>query len=164
MERNYGRNLQKLREIDDTDRQILTILSKNARTKLTTIARQIGMSVDSTKKRMQKLEQDRIIFKYTISVDPDKLGFPLGVHVYVKLKDIVKEKYDALIDELNKNKRVIVLMSMLGEYDLFIVFLAKNMLDMDDIKKEIRQKFSSIIGEWVEAVVSRIYQLEEYRF
>ena len=164
MEPKARKNSTKIRELDETDRQILNILSKNARTKLTSVARDIRLSVDSTKKRMQKLEQEKVILKYTTQVDSEKLGLPLGVHVYVKLKDIIKEKYEALIDELNKNHRVIVLMDMLGEYDLFIVFLAKDASDMDVMKKEIRQKFGSIIGEWKEAVVSKVHQLEDFRF
>jgi len=158
------KNSVKLREIDDIDRLLLGFLAQNARKKLTSLARELGLSIDSTKKRMLKLEQDKIIFKYTLQVDSEKLGLPLGVHVYVKLKDIVKEKYDELIDELNRNHRVIVLMDMLGEYDLFIVFLARDTLDMDEMKKEIRQKFGSIIGEWKEAVVSKVHQLEDFRF
>ena len=154
----------KLRELDEIDRQILNILSKNARTKLTTLAKEIRLSIDSTKKRLQKLEESKVILRYTISADPNKLGTPLGVHVYVKLKDVVKEKYEGFVNELSRNHRVIVLMAMLGEYDLFIVFLAKDTREMDEMKMELRQKFSSIIGEWKEAVVSKVYTLEEFRF
>ncbi|MBI2545358.1 MAG: AsnC family transcriptional regulator [Candidatus Aenigmarchaeota archaeon] len=154
----------KLREVDEKDRQILNILSKNARTKLTVIARQIGLSVDSTKKRIQKLEFDGVINKYTIQVGVTKLGLLQATHVYVKLKDIVKEKYNALIEDMMKNPSVIDLMTMLGDYDLYIVFLSKDNMEMDEMKLEIREKFGSIIGEWKEVVVSRLYKLEEYRF
>ncbi|MBI2547378.1 MAG: AsnC family transcriptional regulator [Candidatus Aenigmarchaeota archaeon] len=153
----------KLREIDDTDRQILNILSVNARTRLTTIAREIKLSVDSTKKRLEKLEKN-VIKKYTIQVYDENIGLNLGVHVYVKLKDVTKEAYDALIKEFMTNPRAIDLIAMLGDYDLYIVFLAKDTYEMDEMKMEFRQKFSTIIGEWKEVVVSKLYKLEEYRF
>ena len=155
---------KKLRELDQIDRQILNILSKNARTKLTSMARDIRLSVDSTKKRMQKLEQDKIILKYTINVDPDKLGRPLGVHVYVKFKDLVKEKYDEFIDELKGDYRVIVLMDIVGDYDLLVVFLTRGTEEMAEIKMELRQKYGSIIGDWREVVVSKVHILEDFRF
>lgn len=158
-----SKNPVKLREIDDIDRQILNILSVNARTRLTTIAREIRLSVDSTKKRLEKLEKN-IIKKYTIQVYDANIGLPLGVHVYVKFKDITKEKYDALIKELMTNPRVIDVIAMLGDYDIYIVFLAKDTYEMDEMKLELRQKFGSIIGEWKEVVVSKLYKLEEYRF
>jgi len=150
-------------DIDEIDRRILNILAQNSRTKLIQIAKQIGLSVDSTKKRIQKLEKN-VINRYTIQVDDTKLGFNLGVHIYIKLKNITKERYDEFIKEMERNSRVIDLISMLGDYDMYIVILAKDTTEMDEMKMEIKQKFSDIINEWKEMLVTKIYKLEEYRF
>ena len=155
---------EEIRHLDETDRRILNILSDNARTKLTEIARHINLSVDSTKKRIQKLEKDGIIDKYTILPNSYKIGIGLGIHVYLKLKDIEREKYDEMMEELKKNPRVITLKAMLGDYDVYIVLLAKDTLEMEKMRLEIRQKFGAIIGEWKEIITSRIYKLEEYKF
>lgn len=155
---------QKIRDIDEIDRRILNILAQNSRSKLLQIAKQIGLSIDSTKKRIKKLEENKIITKYTIQVNDIKLGYPIAAHIYVKLKDITKEKLDELINYLQKEIRVIDLMSMLGDYDIYIVIISKDTLEVDDIKMEIRQKFGSIIADWKEVLVTKIYKLEEYRF
>ncbi len=155
---------EKIRHLDEKDRKILNILSDNARTKLTKIAREVQLSVDSTKKRIEKLERDGVIAKYTIIPDIDKYGFKLAIHIYIRLKDVTKEKYDELIKDMTKNVRVIDLMAMLGDYDLYIVFIAKDPEDFDKIKLEIKQKFGSIIGDWKEMIVSKLYKLEEYKF
>lgn len=154
---------RKLRELDDIDRQILNILSKNARSKLTKIAHDIRLSVDSTKKRLVRLERD-VIRKYTIQIDDEYLGYKMGVHVYVKLKDVAKDVYKQFIDEMTMNPRVINLVAMLGSYDIYLVFVSKGPREMDEMKLDVRQRFGSIIGEWNEVVVSKIYKLEEYRF
>lgn len=154
---------RKFRELDNTDRQILNILSKNARSKLTTIARDIRLSVDSTKKRIERLEK-YVIKKYTIQIDDGKLGYNLGVHVYVKLKDVAKDVYKQFIDDMIRDPQVITLVAMLGDYDIYIVFVAKSPREMEEMKLDIRQRFGSIIGEWKEVVVSKVYKLEEYRF
>jgi len=154
---------EKIRQIDELDRRMLNILSENSRTKLTVMARKIGLSIDSTKKRLEKLEKD-VIKRYTIQVNDMTLGLNLGVHVYVKLKDVTKEAYDNLISDMMKNPRVVDLMAMIGDYDLYIVFLAKDTREMDDMKMVVRQKFGHIVGEWKEVVVSKLYKLEEYRF
>lgn len=164
MKRKDSQNAQKIREIDDKDQKILSILSKNARVKLTSLAREIGLSIDSTKKRLQKLEENKIILRYTINVDPEKLGRPFGVHVYVKFKDLVREKHEEFINELMNDYRVIVLMDIIGDYDLLIVFLTKGTEEMAEIKTELRQKFGSIIGDWKEVVVSKVHVLEDFRF
>lgn len=155
---------ENIRELDAIDRQILNILSENAREKLTAMARKVQLSVDSTKKRMQKLEKDGVITGYTIQVNPNRYGLPLAVHIYVKLKNITKERLDAFFGDMKKNARVIDLMSVLGDYDVYIVILAKNTEEMDAIKTEIKQKFTDIIDDWKEVLVTRIYKLEEYRF
>lgn len=164
MEQKISTKQKKIRDIDEIDRRILNILAQNSRSKLLHIAKQIGLSIDSTKKRIKKLEENKVITKYTIQVNDKKLGYPIAAHIYVKLKDITKEKVDEFIDYLQKEIRVIDLMSMLGDYDIYIVIIAKDTEALDEIKMEIRQKFSTIIDEWKEVLVTKIYKLEEYRF
>ncbi|MCX6819277.1 MAG: Lrp/AsnC family transcriptional regulator [Candidatus Aenigmarchaeota archaeon] len=155
---------QKIRQLDEKDRRILNILAENARTKLTQIARHVQLSIDSTKKRIEKLEKDGVIAKYTIQPNPDKYGLPLGIHIYIKLMNVTKERYDEFISTMKKNPRIIDLMSMLGDYDVYIVLLAKDTIELDKMKIEIKQKFSDIIADWKEVLVTQIYKLEEYRF
>ncbi len=154
----------KIRELDPKDRHILNILSENAREKLTTIARKIQLSVDSTKKRMQKLEKDGIVTGYTIQVNPNRYGLPMAIHIYVKLKNITRERVDEFFAEMTKNPRVIDLMSVLGDYDVYLVILAKSTEEIESIKNEMKQKFTEIIDDWKEVLVTRIYKLEQYRF
>ncbi len=154
----------KIRQLDRIDRDILNILSKNARAKLTQISKKIGLSVDSVKKRIIKLERNGIITKYTIQVNPSILGLPLGVHIYVKFKDFNQSRFDEFIKYLKASPRVIDLMSMAGDYDLYIVILVADTEDLEKKKNEIRQAFSDIIGDWKEVLVTKLYTLEEYKF
>ncbi len=155
---------QEISQLDELDRRILNILSENARTKLTVIARNIQLSVDSTKKRIQKMEREGVIDKYTIQPNALKLGFPMAVHIYVKLNNVTKESYESFIETMKKNTRVIDLMSVLGDYDVYIVMLAKSTAELDEMKLEIKQRFASMIADWKEVLVTKIYKLEEYRF
>ncbi|MBI4177167.1 MAG: Lrp/AsnC family transcriptional regulator [Candidatus Aenigmarchaeota archaeon] len=154
----------KNRELDRTDRDILNILSQNARTKLTQISKKIGLSVDSIKKRIMKLERSGIITKYTIQVNTGIIGLPLGVHIYVKFKNFNQSRFEEFIKYLRASPRVIDLMSMAGDYDLYIVILAAGTEDIEKKKNEIRQNFSDIIGDWKEVLVTRLHKLEEYKF
>jgi hypothetical protein len=65
---------------------------------------------------------------------------------------------------MKKNPRVIDLMSVLGDYDLYIVLIAKDTLELDRMKREIKEKFADLIGDWKEVLVTEVYKLEEYRF
>ncbi len=61
--------------IDDKDRRIIEILSRNARSTFTEIARELGITDVAVKKRLMKLEQRGVIKGYTVVVDPEKLGY-----------------------------------------------------------------------------------------
>ena len=61
--------------IDDKDRRIIEILSRNATSTFTEIARELGITDVAVKKRLTKLEQRGVIKGYTVIVDPEKLGY-----------------------------------------------------------------------------------------
>jgi Lrp/AsnC family transcriptional regulator for asnA, asnC and gidA len=61
--------------IDEKDMKILEILRENARTPLTDIATTLGVSESTIRKRVRALEDRGIIKRYTIVVDPAKLGY-----------------------------------------------------------------------------------------
>ncbi len=153
-----------MRTLDRIDRDILNMLSKNARAKLTQIARRIGLSIDATKKRILKLERDGVITRYTIQVNPRVIGLPLAIHIYLQLRNFSQKRFDEFMGYLLGNSRVIDVMSVAGDYDLYMVFLAADPDDLDKRKNEIKQKFSDIIGDWKEVIVTKVYMLEEYKF
>ncbi len=159
-----GQKSTVLRELDRIDRDILNMLSKNARAKLTQIAKRVGLSIDATKKRILKLERDGVIARYTIQVNPRIIGLPLAIHIYLQLRNFSQKRFDEFIGYLLGSPRVIDVMSVAGDYDLYIVFLAADPDDLDKRKNEIKQKFSDIIGDWKEVIVTKVYMLEEYKF
>lgn len=61
--------------IDEKDMKILEILRENARTPLTDIATTLGVSESTIRKRVRALEDRGVIKRYTIVVDPAKLGY-----------------------------------------------------------------------------------------
>ena len=155
---------ENLRNVDEKDIKILNILGENARTKLTVIAKQIGLSIDATKKRIEKLEKNKVIMKYTVQPDIWQLGLPLASHVYIKLQNLTKERFEDLIKYLKNSIRVVDLVSVLGDYDLYIVLIAKDQHELDSLKMEIKVKFNTVIADWREVLVTKVYKLEEYKF
>ncbi len=61
--------------IDEKDLKILEILRENARIPLTDIAEKLGVSESMIRKRVKLLENGGIIKRYTVIVDPAKLGY-----------------------------------------------------------------------------------------
>jgi len=91
-------------DLDQKDLKILEILCRNARTTYSEIAKAIGVSDVAVIKRIKKLEQTGVIKKYTVILDPRKLGYKsvsitgintepeylFSVLSYLKEKDYVK--------------------------------------------------------------------------
>jgi Lrp/AsnC family transcriptional regulator for asnA, asnC and gidA len=61
--------------MDEKDRKIIEMLSEDARTPFTEIAKTLGVSEATVRKRVDSLEREGVIRKFTIEVDPRKLGF-----------------------------------------------------------------------------------------
>ncbi len=71
--------------MDDKDRKIIEMLQENARRPFTDIAKELNVTETTIRKRVAELERTGVIKKYTIEVDPDKLGYKtvtiLGIDV-----------------------------------------------------------------------------------
>jgi len=61
--------------MDEKDKKIIEALRENSRTPFTEIAQRIGVSESTIRNRVQALENDGVIKKYTILVDPSKMGY-----------------------------------------------------------------------------------------
>lgn len=119
--------------IDELDLKILRILAENARETYTNIARKIGYTDVAIIKRIKKLEQEGVIKKYTIIVDPLKLGYTIsftGINV----------EPDALlhvIDVLKKKDYIKFLSITSGDHQLITIIWAHNNDELVKIHKEI---------------------------
>jgi Lrp/AsnC family leucine-responsive transcriptional regulator len=77
--------------IDDKDREILTILQRNARTSNAEIARQVGMAPSAILERIRRLEASGVIQGYEARIAPEALGLHLLAFVFVASNDFAGE-------------------------------------------------------------------------
>ena len=60
--------------MDNIDLKILHILKHNARKTLSSLSKEVNMSVSAIIERIKKMEIQKIISKYTVIVDQKKIG------------------------------------------------------------------------------------------
>jgi len=60
--------------LDETDRKILKMLEEDGRKPFTEIAEKLRLSESTIRKRVQALQRRGVIKKFTVKVDPSKLG------------------------------------------------------------------------------------------
>ncbi|MBI4015669.1 MAG: winged helix-turn-helix transcriptional regulator [Candidatus Aenigmarchaeota archaeon] len=151
-------------KIDEKDRAIVNYLNKNSRATLKEIGKEVGLSIDAVKDRIDKLKKNGVIDRFTIMINPSKLGFPVASHVYIRLQNITEVRYKELIDYLKFHDRIPILISMMGDFDLYMLMISENNSNMSKTMMDIRQKFSELIAEWKEVTTAQVYKIEEYRF
>lgn len=71
-------------QLDPTDREIVTLLERDARRTLVDIGGRVGLSSPAVKRRIARLEADGVIEGYTIRVDHARLGRPLQAFVELR--------------------------------------------------------------------------------
>jgi len=72
------------RELDETDHEILDLLSRNARRTMADIAERVSLSASAVTRRIERLERDGVISGYTVVIDHAKAGRPLQAIMEVR--------------------------------------------------------------------------------
>lgn len=122
-------------EIDETDKKILGLLIKDARTRLKDIAKNCGISSVSVLNRIKRLKTLRVITGATMFPRLDMLGFEIvatiGIETSANEKQIIK-----FIDE---HTDLIEPSASIGEYDLTALVYAKNIYYLEKVVTDIRK-------------------------
>ena len=88
--------------MDDRDRQIIDILNRNSRTSNSEIARVLGISEGTVRQRIQKLLDNGIIKKFTISFGKEVFTSLILIKVIPEMSqdilEILKSKYDEIYE------------------------------------------------------------------
>lgn len=70
--------------MEDLDRRIVELLTRDGRMSFTDLGRATGLSTSAVHQRVRRLEQRGVIKGYTAVVDADAIGLPLTAFVSVK--------------------------------------------------------------------------------
>jgi Lrp/AsnC family leucine-responsive transcriptional regulator len=77
--------------VEEIDRQIVALLSRDGRMSFTDLGKQTGLSTSAVHQRVRRLEQRGVIRGYAAVVDPEALGLPLTAFVSVTPLDPAAE-------------------------------------------------------------------------
>ncbi|CAG0944399.1 partial Leucine-responsive regulatory protein, partial [Gammaproteobacteria bacterium] len=115
--------------LDTTDRALIALLRENARASTAELARRLGLSRTTVQSRIERLQRQRVIAGYTITV-PDELEQSLvRAHVLITL---VPKQSAAIETALRRIPEVRVLHSVSGPFDLIAIVAAHSIGELDD--------------------------------
>lgn len=148
-------------ELDATNRRILTLLQMNCRMSLTDIGKDVGLSVDSVKKRIDRMVRNDIFFP-RIQLRPRNFGYKNVVEIKIKLCEATREEKRELIAHLLKEPHVTEIFEVAGAWDLTIVVIAKDAQHLGRITNPIKNRFNRIVADWTESLTMSAYKFETY--
>ena len=126
--------------MDEKDIRIVEMLQKNARTPYTEIASKIGVSEGTVRKRVEKLEREGVITRYTIEVNPKKMGY--GTVVLLGM-DVEPKHFLKATGELSKLECVKWVYTSTGDHMIMAEIWTRDTAELDRI---ISEKISRIEG------------------
>ncbi len=137
-------------EIDNTDLQILALLSEDAKIPYTEIAKKVFVSGGTVHVRMRKLEEMGIVQGATLKIDYSKLGYDITAFLGIYLEK--SSYYERVADELAKIPEVVSLHYTTGPYSMYARVYCK---DTKHLREVLHDKIQKIDGvERTESIVS----------
>ena len=113
-----------MEKIDQLDRKILQIITKNARMPFKDVAEECGVSRAAIHQRVQRLIDIDVITGSGYTVNPKMLGFQMCAYIGITLER--GSMYKEVVAELEKIPEIVESQYTLGSYTILIKLYARN--------------------------------------
>lgn len=117
----------KLLPIDQIDIQILSMLRMNSRAANIEIARELGISEATVRRRIKNLEQKGIIKGYSTYVDYQLIENPVKTYVHL---GVSSDSRDEVVKKICAHNRAVAVYRVTGDYEILCVMLFMDMSEM----------------------------------
>jgi len=122
--------------LDGADRRILRELQRDSSRPVTEVADAVGLSHAPCWRRIQRLRAAGYILREAAIVDRSKLGWELEFFVYLKFSLQGRANVPEFRRRIIEHERVIGAYIVLGNHDLMLHVVARNMQDYQDFYLE----------------------------
>ena len=130
-----------MEKIDKLDRQILSIISKNARTPFKDVAEECGVSRAAIHQRVQRMMDEDVIVGSGYHINPKMLGYNTCTYVGVKLEK--GSMYKDVVPEFEKIPEIVECQFTTGPYTMLVKLYAK---DNEHLMELLNGKIQEIHG------------------
>jgi DNA-binding Lrp family transcriptional regulator len=123
------------RAMDDTDRQLISLLRKDARMNVAALAAKLGVSRGTVTNRLRKLEDGHVIVGYSVRLRPDAEPNQIRAWMHVLVEG---NQTRAVIAGLMGEPGVQALHDTNGRWDLLAELRADSMTDLSTLLERVR--------------------------
>jgi Lrp/AsnC family transcriptional regulator, leucine-responsive regulatory protein len=126
--------------VEEIDRRIVSLLSRNGRMSFTELARQAGLSVSAVHQRVRRLEADDVITGYVALCNPEVIGLPLTA--FVSIKPFDPSAPDDAPDRLSHLSAIEACHSVAGEENYILKVRVASPTALEELLQQIRSSAS----------------------
>ena len=127
--------------IDELDKKILALITKNARIPYLEVARECKVSGAAIHQRIQRLSKMGVVTGSEFSISPKKIGFNTCAYVGIFLDSA--HLYPEVVEQLEQIPEITQCHYITGGYSIFIKIFTRN---NEDLKLLLVDKVQAIAG------------------
>jgi DNA-binding Lrp family transcriptional regulator len=141
--------------MDDTDRTIVALLREDARRSFLDIGRQVHLSAPAVKRRVDRLERDRVLLGYTAVVDPEAFGWHAEAFVDIYCEGSMSGT--AIKRAVERESGVVSAHTVAGEASALLHVRARDTKDLESALERIRAT-DGVTRTVTEVVLSTLFE------
>ncbi len=121
--------------MDDTDHHLISLLRKDARASMSTLAAKLGVSRGTVRNRLRKLEDDGVIVGYALQLRPDAQPNQIRAWMGVRVEG---NQTRAVVASLLGEPGVQALHDTNGRWDLLAELRASSNAELAEVLERVR--------------------------
>jgi len=129
---------------DKKDKEIAKIIHTNARTKLINISIQTKIPVDTVKYRIKKMEENKIIKRYRMILDPSKLGYN-RYEIFLQCINLTEQKIKQFYNFAKNSPNIEYLSKCVGSWNIEFTVHFKTNQELRNFVLNVKKEFGEII-------------------
>lgn len=159
----YSMGEEKSVELDEIDINILKILNKEGRKPLIEIAKQLNVSSDTVRYRINNLKKNGVITGFGVKIDYRKLNNSYHL-LFLKLQNMDQKRYTQLESLAKLNENVIIFIKTIGDHDIELEVETTSNKELDILMKNLRDHFVVEIKNYEILEVTREHRMTYFPF
>jgi Lrp/AsnC family leucine-responsive transcriptional regulator len=122
--------------MDQIDLTILAGMHRDARSMLTSIAREVGLTPPAVQSRIKRLERDGVVKAFTVLLDHTKLGYEISVLINVTLSGYKPETVRAFQKAVLGEEAIVECHVLTGGADFVLRAMARDVAGLNQLLTE----------------------------
>lgn len=140
-------------DLDAMSKKILRELYHHATINIATLAEKYSTTVDIVRNRMKKLEESKIIIRYSAIINYQKIGYEF-YKAFIYLKSFLKEEIEVMLRYAEQSDTIINVVQQISPWDFEFVLFAQSFQEYNTVIGKFTERFAHVVKKVETAVMS----------